>query len=228
MKTFLLIGASSAIAKVVAKEQLSKGNRVIGISRENPGIDGLEYLPFQLTEATDFPTIEGGIDALVYFPGTILLKPFRGLKQTDFQSDFEINVLGAIRAVQVYTANLLLSEKASIVFFSTVAVQVGMPFHASVAVSKGALEALTRSLAAEFAPKMKVNCIAPSLTNTPLAERLLNSPEKIEASANRHPMKAIGEPSDLAAAVDFLTSDASKWMTGQILHVDGGMSAIRS
>lgn len=228
MKTFLLIGASSAVAKVVAKEQLTKGNRVIGISRENPGIDGLEYLPFQLTEATDFPTIEGGVDALVYFPGTILLKPFRGLKQTDFQSDFEINVLGAIRAVQAYTSNLQAAKNASIVFFSTVAVQVGMPFHASVAVSKGALEALTRSLAAEFAPKMRVNCIAPSLTNTPLAERLLSSPEKIEASANRHPMKAIGEPSDLAAAVDFLTSDASKWMTGQILHVNGGMSTIRS
>lgn len=228
MKTFLLIGASSAIAKVVAKEQIAKGNRVIGLSRENPKIDGLEYLPFQLTETTTFPVIEGSIDALVYFPGSILLKPFRGLKQTDFQSDFEINVLGAIRAVQAYTANLQAAQNASMVFFSTVAVQVGMPFHASVAVSKGALEALTRSLAAEFAPKIRVNCIAPSLTNTPLAERLLNSPEKVEASANRHPLKTIGEPEDLANAVDFLTSTASKWMTGQILHVDGGMSTIRS
>jgi NAD(P)-dependent dehydrogenase (short-subunit alcohol dehydrogenase family) len=102
-----------------------------------------------------------------------------------------------------------------------------MPFHASVAASKGAIEGLTRSLAAEFAPKIRVNCIAPSLTNTPMASRLLSSPEKIEASALRHPLKKVGDPKDLANMTTFLLSDASKWMTGQILHLDGGMSSIK-
>ena len=122
---------------------------------------------------------------------------------------------------------LALSESASIILYSTVAVQTGMPFHASVAASKGAIEGLTRSLAAEFAPKIRVNCIAPSLTNTPMASRLLSSPEKIEASALRHPLKKIGDPKDLANMTIFLLSDASKWMTGQILHLDGGMSSVK-
>jgi 3-oxoacyl-[acyl-carrier protein] reductase len=227
MKTILVIGASSAVAKSFSEAQLKLGNRVIGISREDPRIAHLEFIRFDLSQSAHYPALEGSIDALVYFPGTITLKPFKGLKQHDIQSDFDINVLGAIRAVQSYSANLQLSNHASIVFFSTVAVQLGMPFHASVAVSKGAIEALTRSLAAEFAPKIRVNCIAPSLTNTPLAERLLNSPEKMDASSNRHPLKKIGEPEDLANAASFLITDDSKWMTGQVLHLDGGLSTIR-
>jgi NAD(P)-dependent dehydrogenase (short-subunit alcohol dehydrogenase family) len=165
---------------------------------------------------------------LVYFPGSINLKPFRGLKESDFLNDFNINVLGAIKSIQTYTPNLQLSDKASIVLFSTVAVQTGMPFHASIAVSKGAIEGLTRSLAAEFAPKIRVNCVAPSLTHTPMAERLLSTPEKIEASANRHPLKKIGEPKDLANMVEFLLSENASWITGQIMHVDGGMGSIKN
>lgn len=228
MKTVLLIGASSAVAKVFATEQLSKGYRVIGISRENPAIDNLEFYPFDLTKTQEFPIIKDAIDTLVYFPGTIVLKPFKGIKPTEFQNDFEINVLGAIRAVQAYLPNLQLVAQASIVFFSTVAAQVGIPYHSSVAVSKGAIESLTRSLAAELAPKIRVNCIAPSLTNTPMAARLINTADKLDASANRHPLKKIGNPLDLAKALTFLTARDAEWITGQILHIDGGISAIRS
>ena len=228
MKTTLLIGASSAVAKEVAKTLFEKNERVISISRNEPDALFTEFYEYTLNGETSFPKLEGTIDGLVYFPGSINLKPFRGLKENEFLNDFNINVLGAIKSIQTYTPNLQLSDKASIVMFSTVAVQTGMPFHASVAVSKGAIEGLTRSLAAEFAPKIRVNCIAPSLTHTPMAERLLSTPEKIEASANRHPLKKIGEPKDLANMVEFLLSENASWITGQILHVDGGMGSIKN
>lgn len=228
MNTTLLIGASSAVAKEVAKALFAKNERVLVISRNQPDAPFTEFFEYKPDAEISFQKMEGSIDGLVYFPGSINLKPFRGLKENDFLNDFNINVLGAIKSIQTYTSNLQLSEKASIVLFSTVAVQIGMPFHASIAVSKGAIEGLTRSLAAEFAPKIRVNCIAPSLTNTPMADRLLNSPEKIEASANRHPLKKIGSPKDLANMVEFLLSENSSWITGQILHVDGGMGSIKN
>jgi NAD(P)-dependent dehydrogenase (short-subunit alcohol dehydrogenase family) len=165
---------------------------------------------------------------LVYCPGTINLKPFRSLKQEDFQQDLNTNVLGAIQVIQHFLPNLLASPAATVVLFSTVAVQVGMPYHASIAVSKGAIEGLTRSLAAEYASKIRFNCIAPSLTDTPLAGRLLSSPEKKVANGERHPMKRVGEASDLAEMAAFLLSYKSSWITGQIMHVDGGMSNLKT
>lgn len=228
MKTTLLIGASSAVAKEVAKTLSAKNERIISISRNEPNAPFTEFYEHTLNSETSFPKLEGVIDGLVYFPGTINLKPFRSLKENDFLNDFNINVLGAIKSIQTYAPNLQLSDKASIVLFSTVAVQTGMPFHSSIVVSKGAIEGLTRSLAAEFAPKIRVNCIAPSLTNTPLADRLLNSPEKMEASANRHPLKKVGTPADLANMVEFLLSEKSQWISGQIMHVDGGIGRIKN
>ncbi len=227
MKTILLIGASSAVAKEVAKQLKLQGQTVISISRTEPDAPYDIFQIHDISTNEPMPVIEGCIDGLVYFPGTINLKQFQSLKEVNFQNDFQINVLGAIKSIQSYSKNLALSESASIILFSTVAVQSGMQFHASVATSKGAIEGLTRSLAAEFAPKIRVNCIAPSLTNTPMANRLLSSPDKIEASALRHPLKKIGEAEDLANMTAFLLSDASKWMTGQILHLDGGMSSIK-
>jgi NAD(P)-dependent dehydrogenase (short-subunit alcohol dehydrogenase family) len=156
------------------------------------------------------------------------LKPFRTLKKQDFLADLELNVLGAIKAIQAYTSNLQQSKKPSIVLFSTVAVQTGMPFHSSVSISKGAIEGLTKALAAEFSPKIRVNCIAPSLTQTAMAEKLINTPEKLEASNNRHALKRIGDPMDLANTAEFLLSENSSWITGQVIHVDGGMSSIKS
>jgi 3-oxoacyl-[acyl-carrier protein] reductase len=223
MKTFLFIGANSDIAIEARKQQEQKGNRVISISRS----DNEEFNDFLIGDPVNnnFPELDETIDGLVYFPGSITLKPFRSIKSADFQSDFELNVLGAINAIQNFQSKL--NEGSSLVLFSTVAVQTGMPFHSSVSVSKGAIEGLTRALAAEFAPKYRVNCIAPSLTQTKLAGRLLNSDEKIEAMAQKHPLKKIGSSKDLANALDFLLNDSSSWISGQILAVDGGMSTLK-
>ena len=223
MKTFVYIGANSDIAIEARKIQQTQGNRVISISRStHPVFD--DYLIGNAI-SNDLPELEEALDGLVYFPGSITLKPFRSLKQADFQNEIEINVLGAVNAIQKYSSKL--TEGSSIVLFSTVAVQIGMPFHSAVAVAKGAIEGLTRALAAEFAPKVRVNCIAPSLTHTKMAEKFLSTPEKEEAAGQRHPLKKVGKPEDLAKAVDFLLNQSSEWMTGQILHVDGGMSTLK-
>jgi NAD(P)-dependent dehydrogenase (short-subunit alcohol dehydrogenase family) len=167
------------------------------------------------------------LDGLVYCPGTINLKPFHRLKAEDFLEDFEINVMGAVKSIQDMLPLLKKSENASVVMFSTIAVQQGMGFHSSVAASKGAIEGFARALAAELAPKIRVNVVAPSIVNTPLADRLLNTDDKVKASEKRHPLQKIGTADDIAAMAQLLLSDESSWITGQIMHVDGGMSAIK-
>ena len=164
---------------------------------------------------------------MLYCPGSINLKPFKSLKEQDYLNDFNINALGAVKIINNYLPNLKKAETSSLVFFSTVAVQTGMPYHASVAMAKGAVEGLTRSLAAEFAPNIRVNAIAPSLTDTPMASRLLSSDEKKEASAKRHPLNSIGNPEEIAKAASYLLSDDSGWITGQVIHIDGGISSLR-
>lgn len=227
MKTTLIIGASSGIGKALANKLIKEKENVISISRNLPNASFSHYYQHDILSDEDLPKLEDTIDGLVYCPGSIILKPFRTLKEQDFEKDFKLNVLGAIKSIQAYTQNLQLSKNASIVLFSTVAVQTGMPFHTSVAISKGAIEGLTKALAAEFSPKIRVNCIAPSLTNTPMADKLINTPEKLEASNNRHPLKRIGNPEDIANTIEFLLSKKSSWITGQILHVDGGMSSLK-
>ena len=177
-------------------------------------------------EVTELPeTIHG----LVYCPGSINLRPFKGLKPNAFSKDFNINVIGAVKTVQSVLGRLQNSEvPASVVFFSTVAVQTGMPFHTSVAVSKGALEGLTRSLAAEFAPKIRFNVIAPSLVDTPLAEKFLNNDTKKSNAAARHPLQRVGRPEEIAQMTAFLLNDNSSWMTAQTLTIDGGIGTIKS
>ena len=135
--------------------------------------------------------------------------------------------MGAVKIIQQLLPALKKAEAPSVVFFSTVAVQTGMPFHASIAAAKGAVEGLARSLAAELAPKIRVNCIAPSLVQTSLAEKLVNTPEKIEAGGKRHALQRIGQPNDIAAMAEFLLSDKAGWITGQVLHIDGGMSTLK-
>ncbi|WP_419658064.1 short chain dehydrogenase/reductase [Desulfosarcina variabilis str. Montpellier] len=165
----------------------------------------------------------------MYCPGSIRLRPFHRLKRDDFLADLEINLLGAINAIQACLPGLKrATEPSSIVLFSTVAVETGMPFHASIASAKGAIERLTRSLAAELAPKIRVNAIAPSLTDTNLAKTLLSDDGKRSAAAARHPLKRFGSAADIAAAATFLLEDSSSWISGQILAVDGGMGALRT
>ena len=231
MKTYLVIGGTSGIGLETTK-LLSKNNRVIVISREKKNIDGMPNVEFYSADVTktidDLPNIEGEINGIVYCPGTINLKPMKILKIEDFQNDFEINVLGAVKVINKYFANLKSSENASIVLFSTVAVQTGMQYHASIASAKGAVEGLARSLAAEFAPSIRVNCIAPSITNTPLADKLLNNDTKLKASEDRHPLKRIGNANEIAELASFLLSENSGFITGQIIKADGGISSIKT
>jgi NAD(P)-dependent dehydrogenase (short-subunit alcohol dehydrogenase family) len=224
MKTFLFIGGNSDIALKTKKKIELSGNQIICISRQLSTNLPNAHIGNPVTN--ELPELSESIDGIVYFPGSILLKPFRSLKQEDFVNELEINVLGAINAIQKY--NNKIKEGGSIVLFSTVAVQIGMPFHSAVSVGKGAVEGLTRALAAEFAPKIRVNCIAPSLTNTKMAGKFLSTPEKLEATSQRHPLKKLGKPEDIANAIEFLLNDSSSWMTGQILHIDGGMSTLKT
>jgi NAD(P)-dependent dehydrogenase (short-subunit alcohol dehydrogenase family) len=155
------------------------------------------------------------------------LKPFNRISKEEFYQDFEVNVWGAINVVQKYLPLLKKSSSASVVFISSVAAQTGMTFHSSIAIAKAGLEGLTRSLAAEFAPTIRFNCIAPSLVNTPLSEKFINTPEKTEAIKNKNPLKKIGSPEEIAEAIMFLLSNQSSWITGQVLAVDGGMGVIK-
>jgi len=220
MRNYLFIGASSALAQATKSRIESEGNSVYRISRNSShsDVEVVDYLSVM-------PDINQRFDGLVYFPGSINLKPFRSLKLEDFQDDFNIHVLGAVNSLKAYQAQL--NEGASVVLISSVAANVGMPFHASVASVKAALEGLGRSLAAEWAPKIRVNVVAPSLTITPMAEKLTNTPEKIEAGAQRHPLKRLGNPEDFASCISFLLSEQSAWITGQVLPVDGGMGRLK-
>lgn len=230
MKTFLIVGGTSGIGLETTKI-LSKNNQVFVLARKNKNLDELTNVNFFEADVTksihQLPQIDTPFHGLVYCPGSINLKPFKSLKVDDFQNEFEVNLLGAVKVINKYFNNLKSAEKSSIVLFSTVAVQTGMQYHASIASAKGAVEGLTRSLAAEFAPNIRVNCIAPSITNTPLAEKLLNNESKIKASEERHPLKRIGDAGEIAGLVEVLLNDYSSFITGQIIKVDGGISSLK-
>jgi NAD(P)-dependent dehydrogenase (short-subunit alcohol dehydrogenase family) len=223
----LLAGASSAIAQTTAIELNSNGHQVKLISTKEINLSTLESYLVNSYSDDNLPTIDEPIDGLVYFPGTINLKPFNRISKEEFYQDFEVNVWGAINVVQKYLPLLKKSSSASVVFISSVAAQTGMTFHSSIAIAKAGLEGLTRSLAAEFAPTIRFNCIAPSLVNTPLSEKFINTPEKTEAIKNKNPLKKIGSPEEIAEAIMFLLSNQSSWITGQVLAVDGGMGVIK-
>ena len=214
MAKTLLIGANSTIAKAL---QENSDREFLTFSRS----EGTLNLDGDLSELDDVSDIDG----LVYFPGTINLKPFSNLTEDDFQKDYEINVLGLINSLQFYHKSF--NQNASIVTISTIAANFGMPFHTSISMCKSSVEALTKSLAAEWAPKIRLNCIAPSLIATKMSERLINSEVKKDNISKKHPLKTIGEISDISNIISFLLSEKSKWMTGQIIRVDGGLSNIR-
>jgi 3-oxoacyl-[acyl-carrier protein] reductase len=230
-KNYLIVGGSSGIGLEITKRLAKDGNRVFVISRNQNQLhqtDNIEFLSFDvLSDSGTFPSIDDDLSGIAYCPGSINLKHFKIFKEQDYLDDFRINALGAVKVIGQYLPNLKKANKSSIVLFSTVAVQTGMPYHTSVAMAKGAVEGLTRTLAAEFAPNIRVNAIAPSLTDTPMANRLLSSDEKREVSAKRHPLNLIGKAEDISNAAYYLLSEKSNWVTGQIFHIDGGISSLR-
>lgn len=231
MKQYLVIGGSSGIGKSIVNQLAEAGNRVFATFNTHTDFEESDLVSYHHYEVgkndLNFDFLPDVLDGFVYCPGSINLIPFARIKAQDFKNDFDLQVVGAIETLQHVLPKLKKSDHASILFFSTVAVQTGFNFHSQVAVSKGAIEGLTRSLAAEFAPKIRVNAIAPSLTDTSLAQKLLSSDDKKEANAKRHPLQKIGQPEDIAELACFLLSEKSKWMTGQILALDGGMSSIK-
>jgi 3-oxoacyl-[acyl-carrier protein] reductase len=227
-KTFVLIGGSYGIGASLAEKLVAAGNEVYILSRTEPAIDGAKYIPFDVhSNSIDLSVLPSAIHGLAYLPGTINLKPFHRFTDEEFITDFKLNTVYAAKCIRELLTPLKAAGTSSIVLFSTVAVQQGMPFHSSVAMAKGALEGLTRSLAAELAPKIRVNAIAPSITDTPLASKILSNDEKKKASGERHPLKRVGEATDIANAAAYLLSDESSWISGQIISVDGGMSSLR-
>ncbi|WMI70102.1 SDR family NAD(P)-dependent oxidoreductase [Mangrovimonas sp. YM274] len=222
MKTVIIVGGSKGIGKAIT-EQLLENHHVVNISRSAPQIThkNLEHHPCDILK-DNLPDIEQA-DALVYCPGSINLKPFARFTLEDFRNDFEINVLGAVKTIQQYLPVLKNSMAPSILLFSTVASKLGMPFHASIATSKSGIEGLVKTLGAELAPKIRINAIAPTVTDTELASKLLRNEKMTANIIERHPLKKFLNPQEVADLAVFLVSDKSASMSGQIFEMDCGI-----
>jgi 3-oxoacyl-[acyl-carrier protein] reductase len=227
---YVIVGGTKGIGLAIAQTLSQEGHDLIIISRKSPEQE-LPRSSYQIWDAAsgEAPVLNlSEVAGVVYCPGTIRLKPFHRLTASEILEDLQINTLGAVQMLQILHKPLIAHGSASVVLFSTVATSQGMPFHASIAMAKGAVEGLAISLAAEWAPHVRVNTISPSLTATPLSEKLLNTPEKTVAADKRHPLGRVGQASDLAQLACFLLSEKSQWITGQNFGVDGGMSTLRA
>lgn len=216
----LLIGASSDIACHLYETYKSDYDFI----RFSSNDEFSDVSNFNLQDPDTFIDIEN-ISGIVYFPGTIVLKPFKQLGLEDFKNDYDINVLGLLKILKYYQSSLI--DGSSLVFISTVAAKLGMPFHSSISMCKASLEALAISLAAEWAPKVRVNCVAPSLVNTKLAKRFFRNDKQKEMMSERHPLKKTGKSEDISHTIEFLLSNKSNWVSGQVFNIDGGMSSLK-
>ena len=221
-----MIGGSHGIGNAML-EELNQENQVFVASRTHEGLEksDLIHIPFDVTvDELDSNALPDHLNGFVYLPGSINLKPFKMMSLDTFEKDMQLNFFSMVKIVQKIVP--IMAEGSSLVLFSTVAVSTGMPFHTSIAAAKGAIEGFAKSLAAEYAPKFRVNVVAPSLVDTPLASRLLSNDKKRESMSERHPLKRIGKAEDIAHIANFLLSDKSSWITGQVIGVDGGISTL--
>lgn len=228
-KTYIIAGGSSGIGYELSNILLDEGHEVIVLSRSRKLLNEsiMHHIVDFSSETILFPNIDKPVSGLVYLPGSILLKPFKSLTKADYVSDFQLNVIGFTETLKKYLPLLTQSGSGSIVTMSSVAVTIGMPYHSVVSASKGAIEGLTRNLAAELSPGIRVNAIAPSLTETPMADKFLNSEDKRKVGRERHPLNKIGNAKDMAYLIAYLLSEKSGFITGQIIKADGGMSSIK-
>jgi NAD(P)-dependent dehydrogenase (short-subunit alcohol dehydrogenase family) len=216
----LLIGASSDIACHLYETYKSDYDFI----RFSSNDEFSDVSNFNLQDPDTYIEIED-VSGIVYFPGTIVLKPFKQLGLDDFKNDYDINVLGLLKILKYYQSSLI--DGSSLIFISTVAAKLGMPFHSSISMCKASLEALAISLAAEWAPKVRVNCVAPSLINTKLAKRFFRNDKQKEMMSERHPLKKTGKSEDISHTIEFLLSKKSNWVSGQVFNIDGGMSSLK-
>lgn len=229
-RNILVIGGNSGVGLEITRQLTTAGDHVrVAARRGNAGesLPGVTYQAYDAADPAAILELPELLDGLVYCPGTIVLKPFHRLSDADFQEDLNVNFLGAVRAIRQALPHLKRAEAPSILLFSSIAAGTGLPYHASIASAKGAIEGLTRSLAAELAPGIRVNCLSLSLTDTPLAASLLSSPEKAQSAKDRHPLKRIGSAEEVAGAARFLLGPSAAFMTGQVLSLDGGLGSVR-
>ena len=226
MKTIVIVGGSRGIGNAILKSMLEQ-HKVVNISRTEPTVvhENLTHYSCDILEDA-LPDLDT-IDSLIYCPGSINLKPINRLGLNEFRDDFEINVMGAVKSVKKYLDQIKISKNPSILLFSTVATKIGMPFHSSIAVSKSGVEGLVKSLAAELAPTIRVNAIAPTVTDTELAARLLRNERMKKNIEDRHPLKKILDPQEVADMAKFLVSDKAISLSGQIFKLDSGITTIK-
>ena len=227
MKNFLIIGGTKGIGKAIVGEVVEH-NKITCLSRNNTDFVHKNYSHVKFDALSDdLPDLDS-IDCLIYCPGSINLKPISTLSLDDFRNDFELNVIGAVRAIKKYLPLLKKSETASILLFSTVATKLGMPYHASVSVAKSGIDGLVKTLGSELAPKVRINAIAPTITNTDLASKILRNEKVVENMVERHPLKMILSPKEVAKMASFLVSEDASSISGQIFNMDAGIVSFKS
>ena len=227
MKNFLIIGGTKGIGKAIVEEVIEH-NKITCLSRNNTDFVHTNYSHVKFDALSDdLPDLDS-IDCLIYCPGSINLKPISTLSLDDFRNDFELNVIGAVRAIKKYLPLLKKSETASILLFSTVATKLGMPYHASVSVAKSGIDGLVKTLGSELAPKVRINAIAPTITNTDLASKILRNEKVVENMVERHPLKMILSPKEVAKMASFLVSEDASSISGQIFNMDAGIVSFKS
>lgn len=226
MRTVVIIGGSKGIGHAIVKT-LVEENKIINISRTSPKLqhENLSHFSCDILE-DELPEFDA-VDVLIYCPGSINLKTIARLSLEEFRDDFEINVLGAVKAIQKYLPKLKEGKNSNILLFSTVAVKLGMPFHASIAAAKGAVEGLVKTLGAELAPNIRTNAIAPTVTETDLAAKLLRNDKMKESITDRHPLKKYLNPEEVAGMAEFLISEKAASISGQIFEMDCGIVTLK-